>query len=64
MYKNQFVILTFRHMCIIIFLIIQHTMLKLSGHYLFGPVETHEKIYTVELVSLRRHALRDRHNFT
>jgi hypothetical protein len=38
-------------------------VLKLSGHYLF-PLQRTEKVYTVELVSLRRRALRECVNLT
>jgi hypothetical protein len=31
---------------------------------LFIPVATHGKVYTIKLVSLRRHTLRDCANFT
>ena len=64
MYKIQFVIFTFQISCshYRFFVTIQHVHAQII-RALFVAAVTHEKLYTVELVSLRRRALHDCVNF-
>jgi len=65
MYKIQFIVLYIPNITLALsfFLTIQHVRAQIIMA-LFVPVATHGTVYTVELVSLRRRAIRDCVTFT